>query len=494
MSPEGLRFTPEDKRRKKRHLRVVPLVEVSEEAKEKKPQQPAPFFEAILKSKPETDDKVAKDLEQAEKDKPQSEESKPEKPPVEQTAEATPEPEETATDSEQESQEEYETLYQELNPVDLSRGEVVVHLGGNTPRAERVVLLHSENSDEEVPKPEAPDSVALPFIPTQTQEIVPPAAGGGSGGGGGGETPPPSFEALPSPEDEPVVPHAPKMPAAEVAQPLPESTYVYRSEDESGESSVPVAQRKVATKQELEDVKYYAAKSGQSRGVTTGLFVGGAYEHFKHKRRQKKMEKHLEKQAKELKKLRTEQYYEKQKHEGEKREFQRQYQALERRFETAPQPEKRTARHMERAVMDEPEQLKVPENHRLENSAWHTIEVDAKTGKAVETPTFQYGHEYYRERAKEAAPLAQRNSAAGEIALVAAANAGQGGNSAASPTPTSPPTIPLATAQGSPSAVSKKLAGDSAAKAPKSASPAGPIWPWAVALVVIVVLLAILIH
>jgi hypothetical protein len=42
-----------------------------------------------------------------------------------------------------------------------------------------------------------------------------------------------------------------------------------------------------------------------------------------------------------------------------------------------------------------------PAGHRLEHSVWHSIEVDSKTGRAVETPAFTYGQEYNREQAPE---------------------------------------------------------------------------------------------
>lgn len=47
------------------------------------------------------------------------------------------------------------------------------------------------------------------------------------------------------------------------------------------------------------------------------------------------------------------------------------------------------------------EPLQPPEGHRLERSAWHTVEVDAHTGNVVEDPSIEYGQEYYRERSHE---------------------------------------------------------------------------------------------
>jgi hypothetical protein len=45
--------------------------------------------------------------------------------------------------------------------------------------------------------------------------------------------------------------------------------------------------------------------------------------------------------------------------------------------------------------------VELPKEHRFEHSIWHSIEVDSKTGHAVDKPTFSYGHEFSRERAPE---------------------------------------------------------------------------------------------
>jgi len=48
---------------------------------------------------------------------------------------------------------------------------------------------------------------------------------------------------------------------------------------------------------------------------------------------------------------------------------------------------------------DEP--LEIPKDRRVETSAWHRIEVDKKTGKAVEDPTVAYGEEFQNEQHQE---------------------------------------------------------------------------------------------
>lgn len=49
----------------------------------------------------------------------------------------------------------------------------------------------------------------------------------------------------------------------------------------------------------------------------------------------------------------------------------------------------------------EVEERDVPDDRRVETSAWHNIEVDKKTGKAVENPTVEYGEEFKREQEQE---------------------------------------------------------------------------------------------
>lgn len=48
---------------------------------------------------------------------------------------------------------------------------------------------------------------------------------------------------------------------------------------------------------------------------------------------------------------------------------------------------------------DEP--FEIPPEHRMASSAWHHIEVDRRTGKAVENPTFSYGKEFQNEQHQE---------------------------------------------------------------------------------------------
>ncbi len=49
------------------------------------------------------------------------------------------------------------------------------------------------------------------------------------------------------------------------------------------------------------------------------------------------------------------------------------------------------------------QRLQVPSDHHIEQSTWHNIEVDNKTGQAVEQPGFDYGQEFLQEQKAEVA-------------------------------------------------------------------------------------------
>lgn len=530
MSPEGPRFSsPEqkdgkkDKKRKKNGAGVPlsPLIELKtydNESKDKLASGPS----ALEKVLADLAAKRAEATENAgkpdkEKGKAKPEPTQPEKPAETGApgAEITVEEkfsnlkEEKPSDStekededeDEESDGKYEKLPgYELEPTEFSGGEVIIHLSGNGPVAERVIPLQAEREDDAPAEEPAPEEPRTPpaeqaasaaqseaEAPAPETEPVPPAASGG----GGGEVPPaepPSFNAAPQPENEPPRP----------MQPIPEQVYAQATETYPADAVRvrdlapfgPGGGERPATKQDVEDALYYAEKAGTRQGVLAGLLAGGLYEHFKHKRREKKAAKRFEKQNKELEQTRTNYNFLQTQQERQKNKFQRQYNSLEKRFEKSARPEKLPAERSEQQPVAA-ERLDVPENHRLETSAWHTIEVDAKTGKAVENPAFTYGHEYYRERAAENTPAGQRNAAAGEVALVAAATT-NGATHTQDATNAVPPPVPDASTQGPPSGGIKAKAKSAAGSVAQSASAAGPLWPWLVALAVIVILLVVL--
>lgn len=143
-----------------------------------------------------------------------------------------------------------------------------------------------------------------------------------------------------------------------------------------------------------------------------------------------------------------------------------------------PTPENQPKTPSERTAV-ELGQTVLPRGRRVETSAWHRIELDAKTGKPVENPTLEYGREYHQERHPEAAPIDQDvKEAAGEVALVAAALTNH-----AEPDTTVPvlPDIPSAsTRQPLAPAV---LPSNGHGRYGQTA--AGPLWPYLVVLVII---------
>ena len=153
-------------------------------------------------------------------------------------------------------------------------------------------------------------------------------------------------------------------------------------------------------------------------------------------------------------------------------------------------------------VLEAPERLEIPQEHVLQSSAWHSIEIDKRTGRPVENPTFMYGREYYRERAHETGPVSRRNAAAGEVALVAAARSGNssaGGTTAGAvgvqdANASTSTNIPSATTQGPPSRQKAKDAASSVRNHLTAPSATGPIWPYLVALVVILFCLVVLLR
>jgi len=115
--------------------------------------------------------------------------------------------------------------------------------------------------------------------------------------------------------------------------------------------------------------------------------------------------------------------------------------------------------------------------HHMEKSVWHSIEIDNKTGSVAENPSFEYGEEFHKEVAAEADNY-HRNMAAGEVALVAAASSVKSGSKNDSKVASTLKTT--------------KVIGSTVANGVgKMAQTNTPIWPWAVALVVLIICLVL---
>ena len=190
------------------------------------------------------------------------------------------------------------------------------------------------------------------------------------------------------------------------------------------------------TRRTIENAEWDGFQEGRRKGLVAGLLVGGGIEHFRHKRREKKMEKRQQKetlvQQRRIERLEHDYEVAKQSQQSERARSETSL-ARERLATTAERTErakeieelKRTQERLAQQTNEtrppEEELLPaVPKGHRIERSAWHNIEVD-EHGKAVQESAIEYGHEYYKERVHEVAPKQQVDSAAGEVALVAAA-------------------------------------------------------------------------
>jgi hypothetical protein len=401
--------------------------------------------------------------------------------------------EELTFDPEEEERQTYEPLQsRELEPVEFSGGEVIIRLQGDAPVVERVVPL-AEQAENEEPLAETTQAeqgdTSGEAEPAPASTAEEPAAA--SATGGGGEVPP---------VDPPgATGSSPEMP--ESSEPTPEATPTIimspdaqaRADYEYNNSFAAAATEHTApgvTKEELNDAVYRATKQGQNRGVLAGLVAGGTYEHFKHKRREKRMERRFAKQTQQLERAAAVNAANLQEQTVQREQVERQLQEINRlpKVEQRPKQPERVAM----VVPPETEPLQVPSDHRLETSAWHSIEVDSKTGKPVEQPAFTYGHEYYKERAAENAPLIQQAVTAGGSAAIAGIS-GATVQSSDQATQANQPTygvsspIPNATTNQPISHGAHDNRGQNNAKVPVA-----PLWPWLVALAVIVIILFIM--
>lgn len=185
-------------------------------------------------------------------------------------------------------------------------------------------------------------------------------------------------------------------------------------------------------------------------GFIQGVLLGGVIEHIRHKRREKRMDKAHTAESKQAKKeiagithektvlekkieqLKTNVKVEKAKtNTAEKTQLaqEKKITKLVKAKKEAPAPRMQDAaprpvpvtnhelpRHTAELKAIEAEEkkkkeaiaqptaeevLKVPDSHKIEQSAWHSIEVDKKTGLAVEDQSFQYGEEFKHEQHQE---------------------------------------------------------------------------------------------
>lgn len=161
----------------------------------------------------------------------------------------------------------------------------------------------------------------------------------------------------------------------------------------------------------IDDAEYYARTRGRREGVLAGMLLGGGIEHFRHKRRERKMEKDFSKKEKAHEKDLENLTYE-QKREAMVSDLREAYEqryknsseslaptATPARTEALPGSQAVSTTEQAKSVSTQ-EALELPPDHHIESSAWLNVEVDAH-GNPVENSSFEYGAEYYRERAHE---------------------------------------------------------------------------------------------
>ncbi len=350
--------------------------------------------------------------------------------------------------------------HESLPAVPAEGEEFIVDLHDETVLESPVISVRETTVElpEDVQAEETPEmSTAAPVAATKTPR-KPFWAPKNAGGGAGGTRPPaPPGGSTASSASSPFG-GLPRMPWAQNYNIAPSSTNTF--------NELLSQQRAVA------EAEYYGRQRGRGEALVGGIIIGALIEHFRHKGRERKMEKLAkqtqEKQAKEITGLKTEALEQARKAEAER--YQQKAAAKEQLATTAraqiseaaalkhAQEVKRYAEqqeHQKAELIDrlnaqaaEQEQQEAerelnPESH-IETSAWHAIEVD-KSGHAVQDTAIEYGHEYYQERAHEAGPkdVVSRDTVTGAAALTAAtltqsngqAGAGGSGNAGTASAP-----------------------------------------------------------
>jgi hypothetical protein len=282
---------------------------------------------------------------------------------------------------------------------------------------------------EQPPTPLRVAAAELPLSPRAEAPSVPETvvAGGAGNGGNNGELPPP----LHNPE-QPLGGPEPINPATvETLEPA-----AARWEPESHEArlagAVPVSELAPSTAEKptnTEVIEY--RRTGEPLAALVGVidWFRGRKIRKEHRRSQKRQEA----QIKTLQEQTTQQAAQ---YEQRLRSQQTTQERLQRQFNTLRQQTTHNEQHTrelqveqirqaheatKRAAMAEKaieQVVELPPEHHLEKSVWHNIEVD-KTGRAVERPVLQYGHEFQREQYRETRTddIRQTAAATGQLAV-----------------------------------------------------------------------------
>ncbi len=355
--------------------------------------------------------------------------------------------------------EEYEELIsRELAPHEFSGGEVIIDLHKLTEdqsEAPAVMVAEGAEAEPESNDPEAVDLTSVTELAPETvartedeeseETTSPPvvvnAAGSGSAGRSTPNTPSSPFGSNRTPYGSrgsggrgrpPVPPQQNGTPGGPAGPNNP--LYQYNMMPPAPQANMDVAPANTTkVQQAIDDAEYYGRKRGRSEGFWTGALLVGGYEHFKHRRREKRINKKFKAEqtnhAKTLEDIRWDRTRTEQNEKlvaaeatkYSKPEYARGLQAAE---QVKPDSEEshRLQRELEVEKQRQLESIEIPAGHHVERSAWHSVEVD-EHGRAVENSAIDYGHEYYQERTHEAPPVdkTKLENVTGGVALTAAA-------------------------------------------------------------------------
>lgn len=325
-------------------------------------------------------------------------------------------------------------------------------------------------------------------------------------GSSGSNTNPPTPPGPPSP---PVSPISGSQPDPNTPGPQNFNTYnqpptpPYAGNNPNTQPSVPSEANRNAQPLQAQDLEKRPVIIEKHNHFLAGLIVGGLYEHFKHRKREKQLKKDHEKTKQQVSELQNQQFAQKEQlkkahtelqavqlknvqsvlsHEGvqknevsstvsreqipsstptrvgevvtdtvkaaaelaavpyvmaaEKRQQSETPRTTEFTSVKSSQEKQQTKPETPAPVIEiQDEPLEVPEGSHIEMSSWHRIEVDNKTGRAVEDPSNAYGHEFEVEHRQE---MKAEDTAAGlqvgvqAIGLGASGHAHSGDQSSAS--------------------------------------------------------------
>lgn len=292
--------------------------------------------------------------------------------------------------------------------------------------AQEATMQSAEQSDEselelseETIEDSINDAVELEMSPAESGDEDEPVIAGSifSRTSPSSSTPPPKPSPAPTASTTPSPPSTqstavpvPTMPLAEKAAMYSASTTsAAEASSRSTSNSEAISEKQV--EEAADDAWSYGRQKGRQEGVLAGALLGGGIEHFRHKRRERKMEKEFGKKEKAHEKDLENLTYE-QKREAMVKDLR---EAYEQKYQNKPEasvqsvagarPEAmpsaaQTAKVEQTKTITPEEVIEVPKDHHIEQSAWLSVEVD-EHGNPLENSSFEYGAEYYRERAHE---------------------------------------------------------------------------------------------